>query len=340
MFIMYAAELQDNLRTPRCHFGTSGGFLLLFCEALCAKAQGLLLLPGTPTEPERDRKANQVVALLFKGEGGPHLIGATAFFSAAGNRPSARLPWPGLAGLVAVVVSGLLRLEAAEPGQQAWLETAADVVHLFTPELLRVEVDIYVSRVSVYWALLSCAWYGAAYTALYQGWCDGTATLQRWRDRWGNAQAAEQPLPYAPVRNPVPHGQAHAPAPHADAWELGQSVQARWDCLAVGAVQAVRASVIGAFVQHLERRWHTLGETLKRSRNAKWFRGAFLTPALRREWKPAPLRWWEDDTRSRDVLHVPWSTRRTRNPTRVYDPDLEGGPDPSPWFDWPRRHRT
>ena len=93
-----------------------------------------------------------------------------------------------------------------------------------------------------------------------------------------------------------------------------------------------RASVIGALVQHFERRWHALGETLKRSRNAKWISGAFLTPALWRAWKPAPLRWWKDDPRSRQRASFPrW---------QVYDPDLEGGPDPSPWFDWPQRHRT
>ena len=167
---------------------------------------------------------------FLQREGGPHLIGATAPDFVEGERPSAGLPWPGLAGLIAGIVSVLLRLEAAEPGTP--LDNAADLVHLFFPELLGLEVDIYFSRISAYWALLTFAWYGAVWSALYYGWRDGVAALRRWQGSRGDVR---EPDPrYAPVRSPVAHEHAAFSGPRAGAWELGGAVEARWDHLGSG----------------------------------------------------------------------------------------------------------
>ena len=133
------------------------------------------------------------------------------------------------------------------------------------------------------------------------------------------------PLPYAPYR-----GRSPSPLPaERDTSDAGDNrrVLAKWDLLTAGAVGAARASIIGAWIRRFEKRWHRLGVRLQASRNARWFRDCFLTDSARRAWRPVPFRWWEGDPRGRTT-------------GGLYDPDLEGGPDPSPWCEWPRAHRT
>ena len=107
----------------------------------------------------------------------------------------------------------------------------------------------------------------------------------------------------------------------------------RWALLTYRAVNAAKLGAIGAYIKRFERRWHRLGVELRRSRLAGWFRNHFLTPDDRRAWWPTPFRWWAGGH--------PWGERRVRRSTTqggrawVYDPDVEGGPDPDPWWDWP-----
>ena len=264
-------------------------------------------------------------------------IGATASFLRGGTRPSA-LPWPGFAGLVAVAASGLLWLEDAAPGTP--LELLADFFHLLAPAVIRQEIDLFVGSLSLYWLLLTLARYGATWVVLYQGWQRAGEAWAGRNDRQGTGPVHAH-RPFAPSCGPT-HGHPSAePPPRAGAWERAQRVQVRWDHLARGACGAARASVTGAFIRRFERRWHTLGERLKSSKSAKWFRAGFLSADHRRAWTPVAFRWWEDDPRTRwAVPRGFWRNGRHQGEPTVYYPDLEGGPDPSPWFDWPAAHRV
>ena len=68
-----------------------------------------------------------------------------------------------------------------------------------------------------------------------------------------------------------------------------------------GALDAGHASARGALVRRLERRWSRLGKLLDKARIVRDFRTLFRTPKERREWEPAPFRWWSTDRRRRGL---------------------------------------
>ena len=140
--------------------------------------------------------------------------------------------------------------------------------------------------------------------------------------RGGNAPIATPQWVWPPAARP-------GRAPYVAGTPAEATALANWGRLIVQSYNAARVGVIGAFIKRLEWRWHSLGVRLRKARFARWFRDRFLTPEARRAWRPLPFRWWADDRRLRA------RSTAAGNAGWRYDPDVEQGPDPDPWWDWP-----